>query len=153
MQAAAALLNARVHPSGVAVATIIIERTLCLADPIGQVLKQLGDSRFDDVEHPIHHQEQTIFAVQPRELVHPFFTKAAGRALSSQVAERAQWIAEVLRQEIDEVFVVVAGDATVEFVSPALDAVGLAPGAVVRLSAGMQTVWTVRETLRKIYLA
>lgn len=55
--------------------------------------------------------------------------------------------------EIDEVFVVIAGDATVEFVSPALDAVELAPGAVVRLSAGMQTVWTVRETLRKIYLA
>lgn len=55
--------------------------------------------------------------------------------------------------EIDEVFVVVAGSATVEFVAPALPAIELAPGAIVRLEAGMQTVWTVRETLRKIYLA
>ncbi|MBN9178148.1 MAG: cupin domain-containing protein [Microbacterium sp.] len=55
--------------------------------------------------------------------------------------------------EIDEVFVVIAGDATVEFVSPALPSIELAPGAVARLTAGMQTVWTVRETLRKIYLA
>ena len=55
--------------------------------------------------------------------------------------------------EIDEVFVVIAGDATVEFSSPALPPIVLAPGAVVRLTAGMRTVWTVRETLRKIYLA
>ncbi len=55
--------------------------------------------------------------------------------------------------EIDEVFVVVAGAATVEFDSPALPAIELAPGAIVRLEAGMKTVWTVRETLRKVYLA
>lgn len=55
--------------------------------------------------------------------------------------------------EIDEVFVVVAGSATVEFVRPALPAIELAPGAVVSLESGMQTVWTVRETLRKVYLS
>ena len=55
--------------------------------------------------------------------------------------------------EIDEVFVVVAGSATVEFISPALPAIDLTPGAIVRLEAGMRTVWTVRETLRKVYLA
>ncbi len=55
--------------------------------------------------------------------------------------------------EIDEVFVVVAGSATVEFVKPSLPAIELAPGSVVRLEAGMQTVWTVREALRKVYLA
>ncbi|GAA1636455.1 cupin domain-containing protein [Microbacterium flavum] len=54
--------------------------------------------------------------------------------------------------EIDEVFVVLAGDATVEFTSPTLPPITLTPGAVVRLAAGMQTVWTVRETLRKVYL-
>ena len=27
------------------------------------------------------------------------------------------------------------------------------PGSVVRLEAGMRTVWTVRETLRKVYVA
>lgn len=55
--------------------------------------------------------------------------------------------------EIDEVFVVVAGSATVEFTKPALPPIELTPGAIVRFEAGMQTVWTVRETLRKVYLA
>lgn len=54
--------------------------------------------------------------------------------------------------EIDEVFVVIAGDATVEFLDPALPTVELRAGAVVALTAGMRTIWTVRETLRKIYL-
>lgn len=55
--------------------------------------------------------------------------------------------------EVSEVFVVVAGDATVKFTRPQLPPIELAPGAIVRLEAGMQTVWTVRETLRKVYLA
>lgn len=55
--------------------------------------------------------------------------------------------------EVSEVFVVVAGSATVEFVEPALPPIELAPGAIVRLESGMQTVWTVREALRKVYLA
>lgn len=55
--------------------------------------------------------------------------------------------------EVSEVFVVVAGSATVEFVSPTLPAIELSPGAIVRLESGMQTVWTVREALRKVYLA
>lgn len=53
--------------------------------------------------------------------------------------------------EADEVFVVLAGSATVEFVRPALPSIELAPGSVVRLAEGMETVWTVRETLRKVY--
>jgi uncharacterized cupin superfamily protein len=55
--------------------------------------------------------------------------------------------------EIDEMFVVVAGSATVEFVDPALPSIELAAGSIVRLEAGMRTIWTVRETLRKVYLA
>ena len=55
--------------------------------------------------------------------------------------------------EIDEVFVVVAGSATVAFVDPVLPSIELEAGAIVRLEAGMRTVWTVRETLRKVYLA
>ena len=54
--------------------------------------------------------------------------------------------------EIDELFVVVAGDATVDFVDSELPSIRLGPGAVVRLEAGMNTVWTVRQTLRKVYL-
>ncbi|MEE6165240.1 cupin domain-containing protein [Mycolicibacterium sp. 120322] len=54
--------------------------------------------------------------------------------------------------ESDEVFVVLSGDATVSFDdgSPTID---LHPGSVVRLHAGQRTTWTVRETLRKVYVA
>ncbi len=53
--------------------------------------------------------------------------------------------------EQDEVFIVLAGSATIEFADgrPAID---VAAGSVVRLDAGAGTTWTVRETLRKIYL-
>lgn len=60
--------------------------------------------------------------------------------------------------EVDEVFVVLAGRAHVVFKkAPGMSAppasIHLAPGSVVRLSAGMQTIWTVTETLRKLYIA
>ena len=55
--------------------------------------------------------------------------------------------------EADEVFVVLEGAATVEFVAPALPATEIGPGSVVRLEEGMRTVWTVREALRKVYLS
>jgi uncharacterized cupin superfamily protein len=55
--------------------------------------------------------------------------------------------------EADEIFVVLDGAATVEFVVPALPAIEIGPGSVVRLEEGMQTVWTVREALRKVYLS
>ena len=53
--------------------------------------------------------------------------------------------------EVDEVFVVVSGAATVSFQDGEL--VDLSPGTVVRLRAGDQTTWVVHETLRKIYVA
>ncbi|WP_228484565.1 cupin domain-containing protein [Microbacterium cremeum] len=55
--------------------------------------------------------------------------------------------------EADEVFVVLSGSATVVFDEPPLPPVELRPGSVVRLTAGMRTVWTVHETLRKVYVA
>lgn len=55
--------------------------------------------------------------------------------------------------EVDEVFLVIAGAATVEFVDPAVPTIALRPGSIVRLDAGMQTVWTVTETLRKLFIA
>ena len=54
--------------------------------------------------------------------------------------------------EADEVFVVLSGAATVEFAGGS-DTLELGPGDVVRLAAGAETVWTVTETLRKVYLA
>ncbi|GAA1807130.1 cupin domain-containing protein [Agromyces neolithicus] len=55
--------------------------------------------------------------------------------------------------EVDEVFVVLSGAATVEFEHPHSSPIVLAPGSVVRLEAGMKTIWTVRETLRKVFIA
>ncbi|MDT5109259.1 MAG: uncharacterized protein QOK18_5413 [Mycobacterium sp.] len=53
--------------------------------------------------------------------------------------------------EAEELFVVVSGSATVEFTdgSPTLQ---VGPGDVVRLAEGAKTVWTVTDTLRKVYL-
>lgn len=53
--------------------------------------------------------------------------------------------------EVDEVFVVLSGSASVSFEDG--ESVELGPGAVVRLRAGEHTTWVVRETLRKIYVA
>jgi uncharacterized cupin superfamily protein len=53
--------------------------------------------------------------------------------------------------EAEEVFVVLSGAVTVEFADGS-DTLRLGPGDVVRLAAGAETVWTVTETLRKVYL-
>lgn len=53
--------------------------------------------------------------------------------------------------EVEELFIVLSGSATIEFAdgSPALK---VGAGDVARLAAGAETTWTVTETLRKIYL-
>ena len=53
--------------------------------------------------------------------------------------------------EVDEVFVVLSGSATVSFDDG--ERVDLGPGTVVRLRSGEHTTWVVHETLRKIYVA
>lgn len=56
--------------------------------------------------------------------------------------------------EADEYFVVVSGRGTVQVLAQngfAAQNQNLAAGAVVRLQAGMHTVWTVDQTLRKVY--
>lgn len=53
--------------------------------------------------------------------------------------------------EADELFVVIAGAATVEFVDYGITQT-LAAGSFGRLLEGANTVWTVTETLRKIYV-
>ena len=54
--------------------------------------------------------------------------------------------------ETDELFVVLSGAATVEFVDEER-LVHLGPGSVLRLEEGQRTVWTVTETLRKVYFS
>jgi uncharacterized cupin superfamily protein len=53
--------------------------------------------------------------------------------------------------EVDEVFVVLSGDATVRFDDGT--SLELRPGVIVRLRAGERTEWEVRATLRKVYIA
>ncbi|MDX3128634.1 cupin domain-containing protein [Streptomyces europaeiscabiei] len=53
--------------------------------------------------------------------------------------------------EVDEVFVVPAGEATVRFETG--ESIELAPGVVVRLYAGERAGWEVRSPLRKVYVA
>ena len=53
--------------------------------------------------------------------------------------------------EVDEVFVVLSGRATVE-VDGDDRVLDFGPGSIGRFSAGARTRWTVTETLRKIYI-
>lgn len=53
--------------------------------------------------------------------------------------------------EVDEVFVVLSGEASVTL--PDGEVLALGPGSVGRLAAGLRTRWVVTRTLRKVYLA
>ncbi len=53
--------------------------------------------------------------------------------------------------EVDEIFIVLHGSGTVDFKDR--ESISLAAGDVVRLHAGQQTVWTVTDTLRKVFLS
>jgi uncharacterized cupin superfamily protein len=54
--------------------------------------------------------------------------------------------------ENDEFFIVVAGAAAVEFLDDEV-VVQLVPGSVMTLAAGSRTIWTVTQTLRKVWMA
>ena len=53
--------------------------------------------------------------------------------------------------EVDEIFVVIAGAATVTFLDTD-ETIELSPGSLCRLTAGQRTRWVVTETLRKVYV-
>ena len=53
--------------------------------------------------------------------------------------------------EVDELFVVLRGHATVELLDGG-DPLVLTAGSVGRFEAGTRTRWTVTETLRKVYV-
>jgi len=54
--------------------------------------------------------------------------------------------------ETDEVCVILTGAATVEFIDLERT-VELLPGTVLRLDNGSRTIWTVTQTLRKVWIA
>jgi uncharacterized cupin superfamily protein len=54
--------------------------------------------------------------------------------------------------EVDEVFIVISGGATIEFTDDDTPSLEVEPGDIVRLAAGTKTRWIVRDHLRKVYL-
>ncbi|MBO1900670.1 cupin domain-containing protein [Leucobacter weissii] len=58
----------------------------------------------------------------------------------------------VVDTEIDELFVVISGGATVELLDEGRS-VDVKTGDVMRLTAGTRTRWTVEDHIRKVYLA
>jgi len=54
--------------------------------------------------------------------------------------------------EVDEVFIVISGGATIEFLNDDTPALEVKPGDIVSLAAGAKTRWMVRDHLRKVYL-
>ena len=57
---------------------------------------------------------------------------------------------QVTDTEVDEVFIVLSGRGQVEFDDGSV--LTLVPGTAARLRAGERTIWTITETLRKIYI-
>lgn len=54
--------------------------------------------------------------------------------------------------EVDEVFIVISGGATIEFTDDDTPPLEVTAGDIVRLSAGAKTRWIVRDHIRKVYL-
>ncbi|MEO7423315.1 MAG: cupin domain-containing protein [Ornithinibacter sp.] len=52
--------------------------------------------------------------------------------------------------EVDEVFVVLSGRGTVTFEDG--ESITLVPGVAVRLRSGDRTLWSISETLRKVWV-
>ncbi|MBT6203432.1 MAG: cupin domain-containing protein [Alphaproteobacteria bacterium] len=68
--------------------------------------------------------------------------------------ERGIWEAAegvVEDTEVDELAVIVSGDATIEFLDGSAPPVELRPGTMLILKEGVRTRWTVRKRLRKVY--
>lgn len=92
--------------------------------------------------------------LEPEQIVsgHPLVSGVVLHTSADGRIERGVWehTPGVSRDiEADELFVIVAGRATVAIEDgPVLD---LAAGVAGVLRAGERTVWTVKETLRKVY--
>ncbi|MFA9432530.1 cupin domain-containing protein [Egicoccus sp. AB-alg2] len=89
---------------------------------------------------------EQVVAGDPQVRARVLHTSADGRV------ERGVWEITpgvVTDVEADELFVVVAGRATIEIEGG--DTLEVGPGDAVVLEEGARTRWTVHETLRKVY--
>jgi len=95
---------------------------------------------------PLPLDPETILAGEPETSIAVLDASPDGRV------ERGVWQitpGTVTDVEADELFVVVAGRATIEIADgPTLE---VGPGSVGVLRAGDRTTWRVHETLRKVY--
>lgn len=125
------------------------------AEGTGDVLRMVAGALTDAAGLALEHEP-----VPADQVVAGSPTTAYVALDSSESGEIGVWemsVGAMRDVEVDEVFVVLAGAATVEFEHvPSTgrpgDPIVLAPGAVVRLEAGMKTIWTVREPLRKVFI-
>ncbi|WP_328694296.1 cupin domain-containing protein [Streptomyces phaeochromogenes] len=96
---------------------------------------------------PLPLDEEDILAGRPVAAV-----RSLGEVGGAQLGLWTLTVGTVRDVEVDEVFVVLEGEATVRFVESG-ESIELAPGVVVRLYAGERTEWEVRSALRKVYVA
>ncbi|MFC4508089.1 MULTISPECIES: cupin domain-containing protein [Streptomyces] len=95
---------------------------------------------------PLPLEENDILAGRPAAAV-----KALGEFSGTEFGVWSLTSGTVRDVEVDEVFVVLEGDATVRFETG--ESIELTPGVFVRLHAGERTEWEVRSLLRKLYVA
>ncbi|GIF25144.1 putative cupin superfamily protein [Actinoplanes tereljensis] len=84
----------------------------------------------------------------------PTLGSTAITTLGSTGVEVGVWemsVGAVRDVEVDEVFLLLAGAATITVDGG--DPVAVSAGDLVRLTAGTKTVWEVSEPLRKLYIA
>ncbi|WP_167143786.1 cupin domain-containing protein [Canibacter zhoujuaniae] len=101
----------------------------------------------------------SVVSGSPRQGVLELGTTGARAGATTEVGIWELSAGEVTDTEIDEIFVVISGAATIELLEvpghPAETGrvLTVAAGDVVRLVAGTRTKWTVTERIRKIYFA
>ena len=78
-------------------------------------------------------------------------SRSLGPAAATQVGLWAAGPGEDRDVEVDEVFLVLAGEGSVSFEDGS--SIDLGPGVLVRLREGDRTTWTITKRLRKLYLA
>jgi uncharacterized cupin superfamily protein len=117
-----------------------------MTDALRLIAGRVTDASALDLAHEPVPAEQVVAGAPATG--HEVLDESAGRTIGVW-----EMTAGAMRDvEADEVFIVLTGDATVDFVDPPGPSVELRPGSIARLASGMHTVWTVREPLRKLYV-
>ena len=145
-QALDSLVKADAHNEG---------RQVAMVDARGTVAAYTGAKCIPEAGHLIGDQFSVQANLMANATVWPAMKEAFEKS-QGDLAERMMRALEAAQlapdTEAEEVFVVLSGRATIRFLSPALPSLEVGPGSIVHLAEGMQTEWTVTETLRKVYV-